>query len=365
MRLDTTFIRLALRVDAARLAAEVAALPDDAWVPHPEGAPGNTSVPLVASRGNADDQATTGPMAPTPTLARMPYTRAVLAALGAPIGRTRLMRIEADGHLGLHVDTNRYWQEHFRVHVPVVSHPEVLFTCEQESVHMALGEVWVFDTWRRHGVENPAAFARVHLVIDTVGSSALWARIDEGEAHGRVGTAIGPVVDSTVATHDDEPEYESAEPLATTPPWLQRVMAERILADVAGGAPAAVAAVLRDFVADWHALWVVHRDGAAGRERFHELGRRLERQVAELPRTVLVNDAVLSEAVAQLLIRPGLTPLPPGPAAAGHDPGRHAGRHPERPAAGSADLRGLLASLGQLDVAGIARPREGRVHDRR
>ncbi|MEQ1700660.1 MAG: TIGR03032 family protein [Ilumatobacteraceae bacterium] len=307
MHLDTTFIRLALRVDATRLAAEVAALPEDAWVPHPEGAPGNTCVPLVAARGNADDQATTGPMAPTPTLANMPYTRAVLAALGAPIGRSRLMRIEAEGHLGLHVDTNRYWQEHFRVHVPVVSHPDVLFTCEQEAVHMALGEVWVFDTWRRHGVENPAEFARIHLVIDTVGSSALWARIDEGASHGRDGEAIGPVVGDDAAANA-EPEYESAESLAVTPPWLQRVMAERVLADVAGGASADVASALRDFVADWHALWVVHRDGAAGRARYLELSLRLEQQIAALPRVELVNGAVLSEAVAQLLIRPGLEP---------------------------------------------------------
>lgn len=320
MHLDTTFIRLALQVDAALLAAEVAALPDDAWVPHPEGAPGNTCVPLVASRGDADDQATTGPMAPTPVLATMPYTRAVLAALGAPIGRTRLMRIEAEGHLGMHVDTNRYWQEHFRVHVPVVSHPEVQFTCDEDSVHMAPGEVWVFDTWRPHGVENPAEFARTHLVIDTIGSSDLWQRIDEGAAHGRDGRAIGPVVDPSVDASVDaavgvgqsapEPAYESAEPLTTTPPWLQRVLAERIIADLPAGSPAAVATVLRDFVADWHALWVVHRDDVAGRGHYRELGLRLEQQIAQLPRTRLINNAHLSEAVAQLLIRPGLGPLP-------------------------------------------------------
>ena len=146
MRLDTTFIRLALRVDAARLGEEVAALPEAAWIPHPEGAPGNTCVPLVASRGNPLDHATTGPMATTPILETMPYHRAVLASLGAPIGRTRLMRIEAEGKLGLHVDTNRYWQEHLRVHAPVLTHPGVTFTCEEEAVHMAPGEVWVFDT---------------------------------------------------------------------------------------------------------------------------------------------------------------------------------------------------------------------------
>ena len=326
MRLDTTFIRLALQVDAARLAAEVAALPDEAWIPHPEGAAGNTCVPLVASRGNADDHATTGPMLPTPNLAEMPYTGAVLAALGAPIGRTRLMRIEAEGHLGLHVDTNRYWQDHFRVHVPVVSHPSVRFTCEEESVHMAPGEVWVFDTWRRHGVENPADVARVHLVIDTVGSSNLWAHIDGGATHGRVGGAVGPIVQELA-----EPEYESAEPLATATPWLQRVMAERIVADLPADAPGFVAPMLRDFVADWHALWVVHRDLAASRHLYRELCDRLEAQLARLPSLRLVNGALASDAIGHLLTRQGVNPLAPDSGAAARVVTLPSGRRLDRP----------------------------------
>ena len=77
------------------------------------------------------------------------------------------MRVAAEGQLGSHVDTNRYWQDHFRVHVPVTTDPTIRFTCDGVDVNMAAGEIWVFDTWRRHGVQNPAGFARVHLVIDT------------------------------------------------------------------------------------------------------------------------------------------------------------------------------------------------------
>lgn len=311
MRLDTTFIRLALRVDAARLAGEVLALPEEAWIPHPEGAPGNTCVPLVASRGNPEDHATTGPMAATPILESMPYHRAVLASLGAPIGRTRLMRIEAEGRLGLHVDTNRYWQEHLRVHAPVLTHPDVAFTCEEASVHMAPGEVWVFDTWRRHGVENPADQARVHLVIDTVGSSALWRLIDAGRAHGNTGAAIGPLVDVCPAL-----TLEHAEPLTTTAPWLHRVMADGILRDMAGGAPPAAERLLRDLIADWHALWVMHGDDPTARPLYQQAIAFYEQQLAELPDHPLSNGGGFADAVRQLILRPGLSPLPPGPAAA-------------------------------------------------
>ena len=75
MRLDTTYIRLALRVDAARLAAEVMAIPEERWQDHPEGAAGNTALPLVAAHGDEHDPSTTAGMRPTPVLASLPYTQ--------------------------------------------------------------------------------------------------------------------------------------------------------------------------------------------------------------------------------------------------------------------------------------------------
>ena len=50
MRLPTQFVRLPISVDAAVLAAEIASLPEELWRAHPEGAAGNTAVPLVAVR---------------------------------------------------------------------------------------------------------------------------------------------------------------------------------------------------------------------------------------------------------------------------------------------------------------------------
>ena len=80
--------------------------------------------------------------------------------------------------LGLHVDTNYYWWHHLRIHVPVQTTPDVVFEAGGESVHMAEGEVWVFDTWQRHRVDNPASSPRIHLVIDAVGSAPMWELIE-------------------------------------------------------------------------------------------------------------------------------------------------------------------------------------------
>ena len=55
----------------------------------------------------------------------------------------------------------------------MITNPEVMFTCGDESVHMAAGECWVFDTSAPH-VPQPGRDQRVHLVLDTVGGEHLW-----------------------------------------------------------------------------------------------------------------------------------------------------------------------------------------------
>src|SRR5687767_7741848 len=96
MRLPAEFIRLPLTFDAARLAEEIAQFDEADWHPHPEGHRGNWALPLVAAGGDPASDAVKGPMRPTPFLARCPYVQEVLAALRAPIGRTRLMRIDGN-----------------------------------------------------------------------------------------------------------------------------------------------------------------------------------------------------------------------------------------------------------------------------
>ena len=94
------------------------------------------------------------------------------------------MRIEGGGTVPLHSDTNHHWYYRVRVHIPVITRPEVRFFCGDQNVHMAAGEAWVFDNWRTHRVENPTPDARVHLVADTAGTSAFWRLVLQGQPAG-------------------------------------------------------------------------------------------------------------------------------------------------------------------------------------
>jgi hypothetical protein len=91
VRLPAAFARIPLTIDADALAREIDALPPSAWKDHPEGAVGNTAVPLVAANGDPGDDAVAGPMLATPHLSALPYTQRVIAALESVIGRSRLM----------------------------------------------------------------------------------------------------------------------------------------------------------------------------------------------------------------------------------------------------------------------------------
>jgi len=173
VRLPRPFIRLQVRFDVERLREEIAQLPDSAWAPHPNHIAGNSSLRLISVGGGENDDVD-GVMRPTPHLAALPYLRQVLASFGVVWSRSRLLRLAPGAVVPEHADINYHWFYRVRVHIPIVTRPEVLFHCGGETVHMQPGEAWIFDNWRQHRVENPSPETRIHLVADTTGSSSFW-----------------------------------------------------------------------------------------------------------------------------------------------------------------------------------------------
>lgn len=180
MRLPRPFFRLPLRFDVTRLRAELASMPADAWAAHPNAIAGNSSVRLISVDGAENDDVA-GVMRATPHLLRSPYLRQVLASFGVVWSRSRLLRLAPGANVPQHADINHHWFYRVRVHIPIVTRPEVRFHCDGETVHMAAGEAWVFDNWRLHSVENPTAEERIHLVADTSGTAAFWQMVAAAE----------------------------------------------------------------------------------------------------------------------------------------------------------------------------------------
>jgi len=181
MQIDQRFLKLPISFCAETLAAEVRALPASAWQPHPGGFVGNEAVPLITPGGAVTD-AFKGPMTATAALRRLPYIMEIMAELGAVWGRSRLMGLAPGAEVPSHVDSHYYWRTHHRLHIPVITNPGVSFTCDDETVHMAAGECWMFDSFRFHDVQNKGAEQRVHLVLDTVGGERLFELMDAAKS---------------------------------------------------------------------------------------------------------------------------------------------------------------------------------------
>jgi LPS sulfotransferase NodH len=284
--LPQPFIRLPLQFDAERLQEEVAALPASAWAMHPNEIEGNSSVRLISVDGGENDDVN-GVMMPTAHLHNSPYIRQLLAGFAVVWGRSRLMRLAPGAEVPQHSDINYHWFSRVRLHIPVITRPAVRFYCDEQDVHMAAGEAWLFDNWRPHRVINPTSQERIHLVADTSGTAAFWQFAL---------SALGPGQREQLRAY--QPGLESA--LLTERTLLRPVMSpaevEFLLLDLRAELatpasspeqPARIAhlhAVLEGFCKDWRQLYLLHGEEPSGWNDFTRLRdglREIARDLAD------------------------------------------------------------------------------------
>ena len=183
MKLAHPFVRLPYQFDALQLQSEIAQFADADWMEHPSKLAGNLAIPLVSLNGERNNDFD-GPMATTPELHSCDYMQQVMGSFGEVLARSRLMRLNAGAEVSEHVDFNYHWYSRVRIHIPIITNPQVIFHCGDQAIHMRAGECWIFDSWRRHKVINASDQDRVHLVIDTSGSSRFWQTVREMESFG-------------------------------------------------------------------------------------------------------------------------------------------------------------------------------------
>ncbi len=310
MRLARPFFQLPVLFDVARLQAEVAAVPAGAWVAHPDNVPGNSAVRLI-SAGGAETDSHHGQMLPTPWLETMPYTRQVLAGFGVVWSRSRLMRLAPGATVPEHADINHHWHTRVRMHIPVFTQPGVRFHCDGQSVHMAAGEAWIFDNWRRHHVENNSEAGRIHLVADTTGTAAFW-QFACGEAPPRAQWRTvnwNPAARPQLLTEGDQrsPIMPAAEVQLLVDDLRAELTASSGGADIAARV-AQFGHLLDSFVLDWRQLCALHGTSGQGRAEFLRLAGAIREAAAPLGQGLVMrtNNAaallVLEKRVLQYLV---------------------------------------------------------------
>lgn len=266
MKLQTRFVQLPLEFDSERLAEEILAIGEAAWLPHPQGFPGNDFLPLISAQGDPRNESFSGPMRPTPHLARCSYVVDVLASVGATLGRTRLMRLSGHAEVSPHFDVHYYWRERMRVHVPAITQPTVRFICGDEEVNMKAGECWIFDTWSQHRVINDDELSRVHLVIDTVGGEGFWELSMRGRDPKHPAPGWTPRRVAAFGAAVGQLDFETTNVPKVMTPWEVSANLNFLLAQVEARPPAyaPTAQTITQFVHIWRSLWSAFGESPEG-----------------------------------------------------------------------------------------------------
>ena len=319
MKLKTEFYKLPLQFDVERLAEEVSQFTASDWRSHPDGFPGNSAIPLISVRGEVND-AFAGEMMPTGYLRRSPYIQQVLAAFQSVFGRSRLMRLAAGAVVPPHSDTRHHWHTRVRIHILIVTDPDVLFYCNQKHVRMAAGEAWILDAWKTHWVENRSGRDRVHLVADTSGSPAFWDMVANGEkpfdaAAAAAAAAAAPrkvpyVPDLQVQLQTEK--YNVSQVMS--PGEIDGLIAdlELDLRTSPGLDPEDVVRFVRAmdrFRFGWRSLWSLHGDNQSGWAIYGELIRATTAEVEQIrPLTLASNHVLAADVLRQRVLNWALHP---------------------------------------------------------
>jgi hypothetical protein len=112
-------LRLSLRVDAQRLAAEVAALPGSLWGTRGGRVGVHRDAEALFLRGHAPAQGAL-PIEDREPLALLPYAREIIEQLiPAPAQRCLIARLPGGASVAPHIDRAPYFAKTLRLHFPV------------------------------------------------------------------------------------------------------------------------------------------------------------------------------------------------------------------------------------------------------
>ena len=108
----------------------------------------------------------------TPILGLMPYVNSILEAWHCEKEAVRLLSLAPGSHIKPHRDPGCAYQDGiFRIHIPIITNPDVYFTLEEEKLHLGAGECWYLNFAATHSIVNNGSMPRVHLVIDGIRNS--------------------------------------------------------------------------------------------------------------------------------------------------------------------------------------------------
>lgn len=82
----------------------------------------------------------------------------------------------------MHVDNTQHWDEHHRVHLPLLTNPKARLCVRGHCLHFPAGTLWTINNSAPHGALNDGVSDRLHLMVDLPSTTKVEAWLAEGES---------------------------------------------------------------------------------------------------------------------------------------------------------------------------------------
>ena len=174
-------VRLPIRIDAPRLAGELARLPGDVWGRADRDPVVQASVESFFALGHPRGPR---PLPPEdqPVLASLPYLRELLhEVIPARPTRAIVARLLPLGLIPIHTDTPRFFRATVRLSIQVAAAGAQKLYCDGLWYDFAPGEVWALDNLRPHAFRNTADEPRTNVLVDCLPANPLVDLIVRGD----------------------------------------------------------------------------------------------------------------------------------------------------------------------------------------
>lgn len=111
---------------------------------------------------------------PNERLKEMPYLMEVYETFKCEKETYRIHELLPDAFIKEHRDMNlNYENGSLRIHIPIVTNPEITMKVNGEYLVLKPGEAWYLDFDLPHEVSNPSSESRAHIIMDCL-SNDWW-----------------------------------------------------------------------------------------------------------------------------------------------------------------------------------------------
>lgn len=165
-------IKFPITFDIDRLQADVQKVLSLEWTDHYNRKDYNgkwTSIALMSEDGKSDSifALNQNELKDTAILQQCPYFKSILDDFPFEKTAVRLLNLTAGTEIKPHRDYCLGYEDGcFRLHIPIITNPDVVFLLDDKRLIMNEGDCWYINANFTHSVVNNGTQDRIHLVID-------------------------------------------------------------------------------------------------------------------------------------------------------------------------------------------------------